>query len=208
MDNIKNCINLPVFDRLMKTITRALVVERHTYFRGLPKEERYFRLHILLNDSEFEIEDHFRVDPELRIHLENENKAKIKQVYIISIDNRDSPLHNFEVHAYRFSNGEVAIRECYVQKNTPEFVCKLFGEMRATIEEVASKQLIQTDEGRSVLYPCHEYFIFRHINDDSMSSEAVSGYISMKSRNLDLYFETRGQIRIYREVFNRNYLNL
>lgn len=192
----------------MKIIARALVVERHTYFRGLPKEERYFRLHIILNDSKYEIEDYFRIDPELRACLEIESKAIIKQIYIISIDNRDSPLHNFEVHAYRFSNGEVAIKEYYVQKNIPEFVCILISEMRATIEEVALKQLIQVEEGRSVLYPCHEYFIFRHINDDSMSSEAVSGYISMKSRNLDLYFETRGQIRIYREIFNRNYLNL
>lgn len=103
----------------MKTIARALVVERHTYFRGLPKEERYFRLHIILNNSKYEIEDYFRVDPELRACLEIESKAIIKQIYIMSIDNRDSPLHN-----------------------------------------------------------------------------------------LDLYFETRGQIRIYREIFNRNYLNL
>lgn len=208
MNKVKNSIDLPVFERLLKTIARALIVERHTYFKDFDKEQRYFRLHIDLHDSENEIEDYFMVDPDLRIRLEIEEKAVIEKIYVISMDNRDAPLHNFEIHAYRLSNGEVMIEDYCIQNVVPDFIEKMTLEMKAAIKEVASKQLIVAEENRSILEPCSEYYIFRHVDDDVMHSEALGGFISMRSQNLDLYFETRGQIRIYREVFNENYLNL
>ncbi|GAB2318453.1 hypothetical protein IRB23SM22_07110 [Alkalibacterium sp. s-m-22] len=208
MEKMKNSIDLPVFERLLKTIARALIVERHTYFKDFDKEQRYFRLHIDLHDSENEVEDYFMVDPDLRIQLEVENKAVIEQIYIISMDNRDAPLHNFEIHAYRFSNAEVKIEEYCIQKDVPDFIEKITLEMKAAIKEVAANRLIVAEEGRSILEPCHEYYIFRHVNDDIMSSEVLGGFISMRYENKDLYYETRGQIRIYREVFNENYLKL
>lgn len=208
MNKVKNSIDLPVFDRLLKTIARALIVERHTYFKDFDKEQRYFRLHIDLHDSENEIEDYFMVDPDLRIRLEIENKAVIEKIYVISMDNRDAPLNNFEIHAYRFSNGEVKIKECGIQQDIPDFIEKMTVEMKAAIKEVASKQLIEAEEDRSILEPYIEYYMFRHVDDDIMSSEVLGGFMSMRYENKDLYFETRGQIRIYREVFNANYLNL
>lgn len=208
MNEIKNSIDLPVFERLLKTIARALIVERHTYFKDFDKEQRYFRLHIDLHDSENEIEDYFMVDPDLRIRLEIENKAVIQQIYIISLDNRDAPLNNFEIHAYRFSNAEVKIKEYCIQKDVPEFIEKMTVEMRTAIKEVAANRLIVAEENRSFLEPYNEYYIFRYVDDDIMSSEVLGGFMSMRYENKDLYFETRGQIRIYREVFNANYLNL
>lgn len=61
-----------------KTIARTLIVERHAYFKGFDKKDRYFGLYIDLHDSENEIEDYFMVAPDLRIQLEIKNKAIIQ----------------------------------------------------------------------------------------------------------------------------------
>lgn len=47
--------------------------------------------------------------------------------------------------------------------------------MRTAIKRVAAKQLIVTEENRSILEPCNEYYIFKHIVDDVMYREALGG---------------------------------